>query len=247
MLAVTFVSTLALQLEFAIFVGVLVSLLVYLNRTTHPQLTPVAPDRASPQRRFVADHRRRRRPRRMSATRDAARRRVDVLRRRRARARRNARAARGARPSGAHILLIGSGINFVDVAGAELLVHEAKLRATRRRALPVQPEAGGARGAGTRRLPRRASAATACSGRRTRRSARSTRASTARAAAPARRASSSSAGRCCRTDRAVSDAGRLGHQRAPAPVARAQRRSSPGAKTCSSRAVFQPAGRPAAR
>ena len=35
----TFVSTLALQLEFAIFVGVLASLFVYLNRTTHPRLT----------------------------------------------------------------------------------------------------------------------------------------------------------------------------------------------------------------
>ena len=37
----TFVSTLALQLEFAIFIGVLASLFVYLNRTTHPRLTAV--------------------------------------------------------------------------------------------------------------------------------------------------------------------------------------------------------------
>ena len=50
-LAVTFLSTLALQLEFAIFVGVLASLLVYLQRTTHPHLTPIVPDRTSPQRR----------------------------------------------------------------------------------------------------------------------------------------------------------------------------------------------------
>ncbi len=45
-LAVTFLSTLALQLEFAIFVGVLASLLVYLQRTTHPHLTPIVPDRS---------------------------------------------------------------------------------------------------------------------------------------------------------------------------------------------------------
>jgi SulP family sulfate permease len=37
-----------LQIDFAIFVGVLTSLFVYLNRTTHPQLTPVAPDPATP-------------------------------------------------------------------------------------------------------------------------------------------------------------------------------------------------------
>ena len=36
MLVVTFVATLTIQLEFAILVGVLVSLLVYLQRTTHP-------------------------------------------------------------------------------------------------------------------------------------------------------------------------------------------------------------------
>ena len=47
-LAVTFVSTLAIRLEFAIFVGVLASLLVYLHRTTHPRLTPVVPGPESP-------------------------------------------------------------------------------------------------------------------------------------------------------------------------------------------------------
>ena len=46
-------STLTIQLDFAIFVGVLASLLVYLNRTTHPSLTRVAPDARSPQRRFA--------------------------------------------------------------------------------------------------------------------------------------------------------------------------------------------------
>ena len=52
-LAVTFLATLLTPLEFAVLVGVVASLLVYLNRTTHPQITPVLPDAASPLRRFV--------------------------------------------------------------------------------------------------------------------------------------------------------------------------------------------------
>src|SRR4029079_6041237 len=52
-LAMTFVATITVQLEFAIFVGVLASLLVYLNRRTHPSLTRVAPDARTPQRRFA--------------------------------------------------------------------------------------------------------------------------------------------------------------------------------------------------
>ena len=126
-LALTFVATLAIQLEFAIFVGVLASLLVYLNRTTHPQLTPVAPDRTSPQRRFV------------SVT-DAAAAgaaecpqlallRVDgsLFFGAAEHVRDEIHAARSEIPDRRHLLLIGSGINFIDVAGAELLVQEAKL------------------------------------------------------------------------------------------------------------------------
>ncbi len=42
------------QLEFAILVGVLCSLFVYFNRTTHPRLIhAVAPDPASSRRRFA--------------------------------------------------------------------------------------------------------------------------------------------------------------------------------------------------
>jgi SulP family sulfate permease len=52
-LLATFLSALVLQLEFAIFLGVLTSLLLYLNRTTHPHLTPVAPDTTSRHRRFA--------------------------------------------------------------------------------------------------------------------------------------------------------------------------------------------------
>jgi len=126
-LAVTFLSTLALQLEFAIFVGVLASLLIYLQRTTHPHLTPVAPDRASPQRRFVP----------LADTRAAGPAECPQMALLRVdgslffgaveHVRDELHDVRVEAPERRDILLIGSGINFIDVAGAELLAHEAKL------------------------------------------------------------------------------------------------------------------------
>jgi len=126
-LAVTFLSTLALQLEFAIFVGVLASLLVYLQRTTHPHLTPVVPDPGTPQRRSVAvaDVR---------ATGPVECPQLVLLRVDGSlffgaveHVRDGLHDARESAPQRRHVLLIGSGINFIDVAGAELLVAEAKL------------------------------------------------------------------------------------------------------------------------
>jgi len=123
-LIVTFVATLTLQLEFAIFVGVLASLLVYLNRTTHPGVTAVVPDAESAQRRFIAvgDDRTRECPQLALLRIDgslffgAAEHVRDEIH------------AQKARASGrAKLLLIGSGVNFIDVAGGELLVQEAKL------------------------------------------------------------------------------------------------------------------------
>jgi SulP family sulfate permease len=122
-LVVTFLATLLLQLEFAILVGVLCSLLMYLNRTTHPAIHAVAPDPSSPLRRFapVAE-------RGLAECPQLALERVDgslffgavdhvheelEAMRREHRDRRNA-------------LLIGSGVNFIDVAGGELLADEAK-------------------------------------------------------------------------------------------------------------------------
>jgi SulP family sulfate permease len=125
-LALTFASTLAIQLEFAIFVGVLASLFVYLNRTTHPRLIAVTPDPASPQRRFNV------------AAGDAAPRaqcpqlallRVDgsLFFGAVEHVRDELHALRTSTPARRHLLLIGSGINFVDVAGGELLEREARL------------------------------------------------------------------------------------------------------------------------
>jgi SulP family sulfate permease len=124
-LGLTFISTLLLQLEFAIFVGVLASLFVYLNRTTHPRLIAVAPDPASAARRFIGDD--------DDGTTRAQCPQLALLRVDGSlffgaveHVQEELHALRAASPGRRHVLLIGSGINFVDVAGGELLVREAR-------------------------------------------------------------------------------------------------------------------------
>lgn len=53
-LVVTFLSTLFLELEFAIYLGVLLSILIYLARTSKPEIIVLAPDQRSQTRKFVA-------------------------------------------------------------------------------------------------------------------------------------------------------------------------------------------------
>ena len=122
-LAMTFLATLFVQLEFAIMVGVLCSLLVYLNRTTHPAIHRVAPDPASPHRRFEL----------VTATGRAECPQLALLRVDGSlffgavdHVREELDAVRAVAPARRHLLLIASGVNFIDVAGAELLVHEAE-------------------------------------------------------------------------------------------------------------------------
>ncbi|MGI8895923.1 MAG: SulP family inorganic anion transporter [Casimicrobiaceae bacterium] len=122
-LAVTFAATLTIALEFAIFVGVLASLLVYLQRTTHPRVIRVLPEVGTPQRRFVlvaegvvlCPH-------------------LDILRVEGSlffgaieHVRNELAANRALRPAVRRWLLVCSGVNFIDVAGCELLAQEAKL------------------------------------------------------------------------------------------------------------------------
>jgi SulP family sulfate permease len=122
-LAVTFFATLLLQLEFAILVGVLCSLLMYLNRTTHPAIHSVAPDPASPLRRFapVAE-------RGLAECPQLALERVDgsLFFGAVDHVHEEMEAMRKERPARRNALLIGSGVNFIDVAGGELLADEAK-------------------------------------------------------------------------------------------------------------------------
>ncbi|HEX7272751.1 MAG TPA: SulP family inorganic anion transporter [Casimicrobiaceae bacterium] len=124
-LVVTFLATLLVQLDFAILVGVLCSLLMYLNRTTHPAIHAVAPDPSSPLRRFAP-------------VRDGALAECPQLALERVdgslffgaveHVHEELESVRKARPERRNLLLIGSGINFIDIAGGELLVDQARLQ-----------------------------------------------------------------------------------------------------------------------
>jgi len=56
-LATTFLATLFLELEFAIFLGVMLSLILYLSRTSRPRVVPRVPDPNDPRRKFTTDSR----------------------------------------------------------------------------------------------------------------------------------------------------------------------------------------------
>lgn len=121
-LAVTLLATLFVQLEFAIYTGILLSLMLYLKRTSHPVILDVKPDPEESSYHYSAD----------TGLPDCPQ--VKCLR------------VNGSIFFGAvdhmqqmlhrigehsmqkHVLVVASGINFVDVAGAEFLAHEAKRR-----------------------------------------------------------------------------------------------------------------------
>ncbi|HEY0635477.1 MAG TPA: SulP family inorganic anion transporter, partial [Gammaproteobacteria bacterium] len=122
-LAVTFFGTLFLELEFAILLGVLFSLGFYLNRTSRPRIVSRVPNPADPKRSFVTDPSLSECPQ-MKIMRidgslffgavnhvEEAMQHVDAL-----------------HPQQKHLLLVAQGINFVDIAGAEMLAKEAERR-----------------------------------------------------------------------------------------------------------------------
>ena len=121
-LTVTFLAMLTIQLEFAIFVGVLASLLVYLNRTTHPHLTRVTPDVRTPQRRFAAQED----PAALCPQLDILRIDGSLFFGAVEHVRDELEAARRARPAAHQVLLVASGVNFIDTAGCEFLVQAAR-------------------------------------------------------------------------------------------------------------------------
>jgi SulP family sulfate permease len=123
-LLVTFVATLALQLELAIFAGVLASLLVYLSRTTRPRVTLVAPDPTSPSLRLVALDE-------LGSLAASERFPLTILRIDGSlffgAVDHVNEAIDAARSRSPYLLLVGTGMNFIDVAGAHLLVDQAAL------------------------------------------------------------------------------------------------------------------------
>lgn len=121
-LAVTFLATLLLKLEFAIYVGVLLSLLLYLNKTSHPDFVPLAPSaNTGGARSFVNS----------IGTRAAECPQLKIVRL-------DGEVYFGAinhiieslhqiiekSPEQCHILLVCKGVSFIDVAGCDMLSHE---------------------------------------------------------------------------------------------------------------------------
>ncbi len=121
-MVVTFLATLFLELEFAIYAGVMLSLFYFLSRTSSPNIVTLAPDPSEPKQRLVdiqtkpllqcpqlriirID---------MSIYFGS----IDSIVNRLTHITDNLGAN--------HILIIGGGINFVDVAGAEMLAQEAE-------------------------------------------------------------------------------------------------------------------------
>lgn len=122
-LATTFFATLFIELEFAIYVGVMLSLIMYLMRTARPTITSMVPDRETekhplthagnlpecPQLKIVqvdgslffgaVDH-----------------------------VQKNLRAFSENNPEQKHLLVVGTGINFIDIAGAEMILQESERR-----------------------------------------------------------------------------------------------------------------------
>ena len=119
----TFFSTLFLELEFAIFLGVMLSLVLYLKRTSHPRLRISVPDPRKSTRRFVTDPSLPECPQLkiiriedslyFGAVHHVRETLNEMLRE---------------NPGQKHLLIVASEINFIDMAGAEFLVRLAEER-----------------------------------------------------------------------------------------------------------------------
>lgn len=121
-LVVVFVSALVLELEFAIFLGVMLSLLLYLNRTSNPRIIPRVPDPMSAGRKFATAGDRLVECRQMRIIRidgslffGAVNTFQETL-----------RGYEKEIPDVRFLAIVMSGVNFVDLAGAEALVQMAK-------------------------------------------------------------------------------------------------------------------------
>lgn len=122
-LLATLVATLTLQLEFAIYIGVLLSLMLYLNRTSHPPLQQLEPAQPGWPQAFRGD------PQPPGATPltvvringsiffGAVNHLAEAL-----------QAIDEQEPARRHLLLLAGGVNFVDYAGAQMLAAEARRR-----------------------------------------------------------------------------------------------------------------------
>jgi SulP family sulfate permease len=122
-LVVTFLATLFLELEFAILLGVLLSFVVYLGRTSRPGVRVRVPNPNDPHRLFTSDPALPECPQLKIVRIDGslffgA---VDYVGE-------QLRALARAYPKQKHLLMLARSINFVDVTGADLITREARTR-----------------------------------------------------------------------------------------------------------------------
>jgi len=119
-LLATFFSTLLFELEFAIYFGVILSLIIFLARTSTPYIPTIAVDETDDKRRFINIQKK---PVKQCPQLKIIR--IDMsvyfgsqnyIQNRIQQIVENERIF--------HILIVGSGINFIDLSGAEMLVNE---------------------------------------------------------------------------------------------------------------------------
>ena len=122
-LAVTFFSTLFLELEFAIMAGVLLSLGLYLNRTARPKLISRVPDPSTPGRDFVTNPDLPECPQFKLARLDGS-----LFFGAVSHVSESLALWEQQNPGQKHLAISATGVNFIDVAGAEFLADEATRR-----------------------------------------------------------------------------------------------------------------------
>ena len=120
-LLVTFIATLTLELEFAILLGVMLSLVIYLSRTSRPKVLSRVPNPKHPKRAFTTDSNLSECPQLKIARIDGS-----LFFGAVSHVAESLRHFREQNPQQKSLLLVASGINFIDVAGAELLAQESR-------------------------------------------------------------------------------------------------------------------------
>ena len=123
-LATTFFSTLFLELEFAIFLGVMMSLILYLNRTSRPRVLSRVPDPSLPKRKFVTSTSSENECPQLKIARIDGSLFFGAV----THVRETIAAMEQKNPQQKNLLIVATGINFIDLAGAEYLEEEALKR-----------------------------------------------------------------------------------------------------------------------
>ncbi len=120
-MALTFVATLTLDLEDAILAGVVLSLLLYVSRTSNPRLSPRVPDPLNPARKFTSP-----RPSLPECPQfKIVRLNGSLFFGAVANFSRAVRAIEARAPRAKNVLLLMSSVNFIDTGGAEALLAAA--------------------------------------------------------------------------------------------------------------------------